>query len=67
MKSNIRQTAAFLNLEASYFWRLINGKRNLSYPEAARISRILKCDPVIWLRGGGTPDQRREACRLQPR
>jgi len=40
---------------------LLKGRRNLTYTNALRISEILNCDPTIWLHGGGTPDQRRDA------
>ena len=60
-KASITSKADELKLSRQRLSMLLNGRRNMSYPEAVRISEILKCDPTIWLKGGGTPEERRAA------
>ena len=63
-ETNQQKIAKSLKLTPSFFSQLLNGKRNLRYPDAVRISERLKCKPDIWMDGGGTPDERRKAVSM---
>lgn len=40
-----KQIADFLNVSKSYYWQIENGKRNLSYKMAFKISKIFNIKP----------------------
>jgi len=65
-KNTQNKIAEQLNLSPSFFSQLLSGTRNIgNLNEAKRISEILKNDnPTIWIQGGGTSAERKEACGL---
>lgn len=58
-----KEIASELNLSESMLSLLLNGKRNLKWSGAVRISVILNCSPHIWINEGGTVKQRRSAIK----
>lgn len=70
MKRTQDSIAEKLELSSSFFSQLLSGARNVAtITEAERIKAILKHKGpfTIWLRGGGTTDERRTACGLEPK
>lgn len=63
----LTQIAADLKLSKQRLSMVLRGERNLSYPAAVRVAKILNCDPVLWLKGGGTPRQRCKAAGMKRR
>jgi len=56
-----------LKLSVSFFSQLLSCQRNIAdLPKAIHIAKPLnhKAPATIWLRGGGTSEQRRAACGL---
>jgi transcriptional regulator with XRE-family HTH domain len=57
-----------LNLSDAFFSLLLSGSRNIgSVEDAKKIQKILNHNAhySIWLRDGGTPEQRQKACRIR--
>jgi len=57
-----------LNMSDAFLSLLLSGKRNIgSVEDAKQIQKELnhKAHYSIWLRGGGTPEQRQNACRIR--
>jgi len=57
-----------LKISDAFFSLLLAGKRNIgSVEDAKTIQKILnhKEHYSIWLRGGGTSEQRQKACRIR--
>jgi len=53
--------SARCNVTATTIHDLLSGRRSASFPLAKRIAETTGSDPMIWLRGGGTPEERQAA------
>ena len=56
-----RKIVKELNIPPTSINGIINGYRNASPILARRLADLTKSDPFLWMRGGGTSEQRRAA------
>lgn len=61
MKLNQKEVADKIGIWDTTFSRILSGQRNLPYPLALQLADIVSSLPEIWIKGGGTSAQRREA------
>lgn len=55
--------AAECGITQAHLSSVERGLRNCSYPIAKLLGDITGSDPVIWLDGGGSPEERRAAVK----
>lgn len=61
MKLTQREIADVLKISESQFSLVLSGNRHLEYLAAVQLSNLIPSSPIIWIKGGGTSEQRRRA------
>ncbi len=56
-----QEVSKTIGINDTAFGRVLSGERDLQWLTAVKLADTLECPPHIWIKGGGTSAQRREA------